>query len=150
MADEQSSSGGGGGGGGMAALLGAAAESSDPHGAPPSAAAGAPDPAPPPKKKISMLSKFKKAGNMIAMSNRMVKLRPTEVQYYNSAFAIFDLDFDKDKTKVEKSKPSWMATKMTKFGEALSSPTGGKNQAKASQSSSSDDSDDSSDEDFSL
>ena len=115
-----------------------------------SVSAGAPDPAPPPKKKISMLSKFKKAGNMIAMSNRMVKLRPTEVQYYNSAFAIFDLDFDKDKTKVEKSKPSWMATKMTKFGEALSSPTGGKNQAKASQSSSSDDSDDSSDEDFSL
>ena len=87
---------------------------------------------------------------MIAMSNRMVKLRPTEVQYYNSAFEIFDLDFDKDKTKVEKSKPGWMTTKMSRFGDSLSGPGGSKPQAKASQSSSSEDSDDSSDENFSL
>ncbi len=146
MASEQPS------GGGIAALLGsAAAESIDQHGAPPSAAAepAAPAAAPPPQKKVSMLSKFKKAGKLVAMSNRMVKLRPTEVQYYNSAFEIFDLDFDKDKTKVEKSKPSWMTTKLTKFGDAPSSVTGAKGQVNTSQSSSSDDSE-SGDEDFSL
>jgi hypothetical protein len=112
----------------------------------PPAAAGAH--APELQKRPSMMSKFKKAGNMIAMSNRMVKLRPTEVEYYNSAFSFFDLDFQKDHVQPEKSGgPSSLNFKFSKFDAPDNVVGSTKGQAPA-PSSSSDDSD--SEEDLSL
>lgn len=112
----------------------------------PPAAAGAH--APSLNKRPSMMSKFKKAGNMVAMSNRMVKLRPSEVEYYNSAFSFFDLDFQKDHVPPEKSGgPSSLNFKFSKFDAPDNVVGSTKGQAPA-PSSSSDDSD--SEEDFGL
>ena len=77
-----------------------------------------------------------------------MKLRPTEVQYYNSAFEIFGLDFDKDHTKPTKSEPDWKMTQFTKFGAETSNLGPGKK--KALKESSSEEEEDSEDEDLNL
>ena len=78
----------------------------------------------------------------------VVQLRESEVKYYNSAFEIFDLDFDKVKQKPKKSVPSWMSSRARKFDPGESNLVA-KPEEEAPEDSS-DESDEDSDEDLSL
>ena len=95
--------------------------------------------------------KFRWAVRMIMIRNAVaVQLRPTEVQYYNSAFEIFDLDFTKTHQKVEKSAPSWQSSKFTKFDPGPDRAMGTKvKSSDANEGSSESSSSDESDEDLS-
>jgi len=94
-----------------------------------------------------MLAKFKHAVRMIILGLKVSSnMRATEVQYYNSAFEIFDLDFSKDHEQPEKKQPDWMKSKFTKF-DAGSGMIGATNVHVGVQSS---DEESDSDEDLSL
>jgi len=94
-----------------------------------------------------MLAKFKQAVRMIILGLKVSSnMRATEVQYYNSAFEIFDLDFSKDHEQPEKSQPDWMKSKFTKF-DAGSGMIGATNVHVRAQSS---DEESDSDEDVSF
>jgi hypothetical protein len=100
-------------------------------------------------KKPSMLSKFKRAGNMIAISNRCVKLRPAEAEYYNSVYSFFDLDFEKPPKPEKSGGPSSLNFKFSKL-DAPDNVVGSKKGQAPAPSSSSDDSDSEAEEDFGL